>query len=403
MEIKYKDTKLWLKELTVTIEPERVKKKIEDVSASHSHKASVPGFRKGKIPRPILQRRYGATFESLALDELFDEVYKEMIKNNGFKPITQAKVTDYTLADDKTLKFDISFEIIPEFELKNYVGIKVKKQEPTGFDEEFDRRVKALQERCATFTTLDRSAENNDFILSDYEIYENDRLTAKKQTGVMIQVGSDKNRPEINQILLGAKAGEEKTVTITFPADYPDKDFTNRTLLYKFFVRDIKERHLPEIGDTLATDLGFRDLNELRTQINEDILQDRVKVVEEDLKNQVYRYLISEHKFEPPASIVEMTYRDILTEYNLKDSEESKTKLMSNAEERAKFDIIISRIAEKESITPKSDDIDKELEKFGSAGIEKEKLDMLRTSPILFSRIQKNMTVDWLLEKAEIS
>jgi trigger factor len=403
MDIKFKEGKSWLKQIEIVIEPETVKKKIETITASYAHKTQIPGFRKGMAPKPILQKRYGATFEAMAVDEIIDESYKEIIETNKLHPITQAKVNDYVLSDDKTLKFELSFEIVPDFELKNYAGIKVKKQEPTGFDEEFDKRVKNLQERCATFTTLNRPAENNDYILSDYEIFENDKPAGKKQTGIMIQVGSDKNMPEVNQVLLGAKSGDEKTATITFKPDYPEASLANRTVNYKFLVRDVKERNLPEIDDHFASDLGFKDLNELRTQINEEIIQDRAKIIDEDLKNQIYHYLIKEHTFEPPNAFIEQSYHELLSEFNINDSTETKQKLMSHAQERAKFDIIVNRIAEKENIIPTPEQINQELQKFIAAGVKPEQVEPLRSNPNFIGRIMKNMVIDWLLQKAEIS
>lgn len=403
MEIKFKDSKSWLKEIEITIEPERVVKKIEQVTSSYAHKTQIPGFRKGMAPKPILQKRYGATFEAMAIDEIIDEVYKEIVTDNNLQPITQAKVDDYVLSDDKTLKFELSFEVIPDFELKNYVGIKIKRQEPTGFDEEFDKRVKLLQEKCATYTALNHPAENNDFILADYDILENDKPVGKKQTGIMIQVGSNKNMPEINQILVGAQSGDEKSATIAFKPDYPEPSLANRTLTYRFLIRDVKERKLPEIDDTFAVDLGFKDLNELRTQINDEIMHDRAKIIDEDLKNQIYRYLTKEHDFEPPKAFQEQTYHEILNEFNITDSEEAKQKLANHALERAKFDIIINRIAEKESIMPKPEDINKELQKFIDAGVKPEQVEMLRTNSGFIGRLLKNMVIDWLLNKAEIT
>jgi trigger factor len=403
MEINIKEPKSWLKEIEVTIEPERVKEKIAKITASYAYKAQIPGFRQGRIPNPVLQRRYGATFESMALDEIFDEVYKEIIKEKNFTPITQAKINDYTLSDDKSLKFEITFEVMPEFELKNYTGIKIKKQEPTGFNEEFDKRIKSLQERCATFTTLNRPVENNDFVLVDYEIFENDKPAAKKQNGIMIQVGSEKNHDEINKALIGAKAGEEKAIPITFDKDYPDKEFANRTITYKFAIRDVKERKLPEVNDTLATDLGFKDLSELKNQINEEILQNRAKVVDEDMKNQIYKYLTAEHKFEVPDSIIEQTYQEMLNELNIKDSPEVKERLGKFTQERAIFDLVLAKIGEKENIKSTPEQLDNELQKYIAAGIEKEKVELLRNNPMFIARLQKEKTIDWLLEKAEIN
>ncbi|MEO0074860.1 MAG: trigger factor [candidate division WOR-3 bacterium] len=403
MEIKFKETKPYLKEIEVTIEPQTVIQKIEQVTSSYAQKAQIPGFRKGMAPRPILQKRYGATFEAMAIDELIEESYKEIIEKHSLEPISQAKVNDYQISDDKTLKFDLSFEVIPDFELKNYLGIKIKKLEPTGFDEEFDKRIKALQERCATFSTLNRPAQNGDYVLVDYDIYENEQSVSKKQTGVMIEVGGEKNMPEINQALLNGQAGEQKSATITFPADYPEKTLANRTLTYKFYIRDVKEKKLPEIDDNFAIDLGFKDLSELRNQINEEILQDRAQIINEDMKNQIYKYLIREHDFEVPPSYVEQTYQELLNEFNIQDDTKAKEKLYPFAIERAKFNIIINRIARKEGIMPTEKDIEQELQKYLNAGLKQDQLEMLSKSPVFLGRLIQNKTLDWLIERADIS
>ncbi|MCX7784740.1 MAG: trigger factor [candidate division WOR-3 bacterium] len=403
MEIKIKEPKSWQREIEVTVESERVKKKIEDVTASYAQKVQIAGFRKGKVPRPILQKRYGTSFEAIAIDELFDEIYKEIINAHDLKPITQAKISDYLLSDDKTLKFDLSFEVIPNFEMKNYIGLKLKKQEPVGFDQEFERRIKTIQEKCATFITANRPAEIGDFILVDYEIYENETLVAKKQSGIMLQLGSERNHPNINQALLGCAAGEEKSVNLIFGTDHPEEILRGKTLTYKFYIRDIKIRQLPEIDDKLASNLGFKDLDDMRAQINEEILQERTRIIEEDLKNQIYRYLVADYDFEPPQSLVDYAYQDILSQYHLPDNEENRSKLLPLAIDKAKFDIILSRIAEKENITVTPEEIENEVQKYAQMGVSEEQLKNLRFSSKFISAIQQEKTLDFLLQKAEIS
>lgn len=403
MEIKIKSPKSWQREIEVTVEPERVKKKIEDVTASYAGNVQIAGFRKGKVPRPILQKRYGATFEAIAIDELFDEIYKEIIQDHNLKPITQAKISDYLLSDDKTLKFDLSFEVIPDFELKNYLGLKLKKLEPVGFDAEFERRLKGLQERCATFISANRPAETGDFILVDYEIYENDTPVGKKQLGNMLHLGSENNHPNINQALIGVNAGEEKSVTITFAQDYPETVLRGKTLNYKFYIRDVKIRQLPELDDKLAVSLGFNDLDDMRRQINEEILQERTLLIEDDLKNQIYRHLAADYDFEPPQSLVNYAYQDILNRYRVPDNEENRNQLLPLAIDKAKFDLILIRIAEKENITVTPKEIENEIKKYASLGIEEDKLQNLRTNPKFISQIQQDKVLQYLLEKAEIS
>ncbi|MCS7258791.1 MAG: trigger factor [candidate division WOR-3 bacterium] len=403
MDIKFKETKPWLKEIEITVEPERVIKKIEEVTSSYAKTASIPGFRPGKVPRPILQRRFGATFEAMALEDLFDEIYNDIVKTYNLKPITQGKIIDYNLADDKTLKFVLSFEVIPEFELKEYRGIKVKKPELDCFDNEFERRIKYLQEKCATYRSLQRPAQNGDFILLDYEITENGKTVGEKQNGVLIELGSDKNLSEINNALIGVVANSEKQVTVTFPENYPDSSLANRTVDIKFYIRDIKERILPEIDDKFAQDLGFKDLADLRIYVNEEIKRDREAMIDEELKNQIYRYLVDIHDFEVPQSYLESAFQEIFSEYRIKDSKEAREKLFKHAQDRAKFEIIINRIAQKENLLPTEEEINQEINNLVQLGFDQSKASMLKSNPVFIMRLIRKKTLNWLVENAQIT
>jgi trigger factor len=403
LEVKVIEPESWLRELDILVDPERVKKKISELTETYAKRAEIPGFRKGKAPKPVLEKRYGSALEAAALEQLIDEVYKETIEAKQLKPLTAAKVTDYTLSEDKQLTFKISFEIIPDFELKEYKNLKLKRQEPTGFDEEFERRLKSLQDRCATFSPLNRPAENNDFILCDYGIYEGDVIIGKLAQNVLIQIGDEMNLKELNEGLLGVKAGDSKEITITFQADNPDKSLAGKTRTYKFTIRDIKQKNLPELNDGFAQDLGFKDLAELRQQLNEEILSDRAKLVESDLFNQIYNYLIAEHNFEPPASLVNDSYNSILKEHKLQDSKETKEKLTPIAKNQAKFSIIISRIAKQENIEPTHEEIDAKIQEYASQlKTEPDKLEHLHDNAVFLYELIKEKTMDWLLKNAKI-
>lgn len=403
MEIKVLEPESWLRELDILVEPERVKNKISELTETYAKRAEVPGFRKGKAPKPVLEKRYGSALEAAALEQLIDEVYKETIEEKQIKPLTTPKVTDYNLSEDKQLSFKISFEIIPDFELKEYKNLKLKRQEPTGFDEEFERRLKLLQDRCATFNPLNRPSENGDFILCDYGIYEGDVIIGKLAQNVLIQIGDEMNLKELNEGLLGVKAGDAREITITFQADNPDKLLAGKTRTYKFTVRDIKQKNLPELNDGFAQDLGFKDLAELRQQLNEEILSDRDKLVESDLFNQIYNYLIAEHSFEPPASLVNDSYESILKEHKLQDSKETKEKLTPIAKNQAKFSIIISRIAKQENIEPTHEEIDAKIQEYASQlKTEPDKLEHLHDNAVFLYELIKEKTMDWIYKNAKI-
>lgn len=361
MEVRVKEPKEWLREVEVVVEPQEVKKKISEITDLYSSKVKLPGFREGKAPKVLIEKRYGEALEATATKELIETTYQEIIEKKNIKPLTQAKVTTLNLNEDKELSFTLSFEVVPEFELHEYKAIRVVKPKPQGFDAEFEKRLRELQIRCATYLPLDRPAQYGDFLFVDYGIYEGDKLLSKKHIGVIIQLGDENNDKRINDGLFGVKAGETREVVITYPQDYSDKNLAGKSRIHRFEVRGVKERHLPELNDNFATDLGFKDLEDLRQSINAAILDDWENEIKQGMKNQIYDYLLRVHQFEPPSSLVELAYREILAENNWQDTEELQKKLYDICVSRAKLNIILSRIAEQEGIKIEPSEVEQEL------------------------------------------
>ena len=357
MEKTVRSPKEWLREIDVTIEPDKLKMKLEDFLAEYKEKALIPGFRRGKVPRHVLERRIGGQLETAASEELVEEATLEVLTDDTLNPVTRPRFTNLEIAPDKTIRFQLSFEVIPEFQLKDYVGLALKKEEPTGFDAEFERRLQELREKCATFKPISRPTETHDFLVVDQRTYLGETETGKPRTNVMMELGDPMNSAEINDALIGAGPGEERTATTTFPADHADKNLAGKTLTYKFVVRDVKERILPEVNEEFATDLGFESLDKLRIEINEAILADRHRLTQNGLKNQAFDFLTAEHQFEPPESWVESSLERLRTQYNLPEDNATRDKLMPVAQKWAKFDCVVARIATKENITVSEEEL----------------------------------------------
>jgi trigger factor len=349
--------KEWLREIDVTIEPDKLKMKLEDFLAEYKEKALIPGFRRGRVPRHVLERRIGGQLETAASEELVEEATLEVLTDDTLNPVTRPRFTNLEIAPDKTIRFQLSFEVIPEFQLKDYVGLALKKEEPTGFDAEFERRLQELREKCATFKPISRPTETHDFLVVDQRTYLGETETGKPRTNVMMELGDPMNSAEINDALIGAGPGEERTATTTFPADHADKNLAGKTLTCKFVVRDVKERILPEVNEEFATDLGFESLDKLRIEINEAILADRHRLTQNGLKNQAFDFLTAEHQFEPPESWVESSLERLRTQYNLPEDNATRDKLMPVAQKWAKFDCVVARIATKENITVSEEEL----------------------------------------------
>ncbi len=386
MEKTVRSPKEWLREIDVTIEPDKLTAKIEESFLDLQPKAVVPGFRVGHVPRAVLERRIGSQLESAAAEELVEDAIREVLTDDSIKPITQPKFTDLEIAPDKTIKFQLSYEVIPEFQLKDYVALALKQEEPTGFEAEFERRLQELREKCATFKPVSRAAQEHDFVVVDYKTFVGETETGKPRTNVMMELGDTMNSAEVNTALVGTRPGDERTAATTFPADHTDKNLAGKTLTYKLAVRDVKERIMPEVNEEFATDLGFESMDKLRIEINESILADRHRLAQNGLKNQAFDFLTVEHQFEPPESWVESSLDRLRTQYNLPEDDATRQKLMPVAQKWAKFDCIVARIAEKEGITV----TDEELKEQAQEVAEESKRPVEEVESMLGSAIYKN-------------
>ncbi|MEO0004643.1 MAG: trigger factor [candidate division WOR-3 bacterium] len=403
MEIAVKSPKDWLREFEVEIEPERLKAKMEALLDEYKDKAQVPGFRRGRVPKSILERRLGGALESAAVEELIEEVLDEALEKNGVKPASKVKIEDLDVAPDKTVRFRAAIEVVPEFELKPYTGLELKRLSPTGFDEEFEKRLKALQERCALYKPVTRPAQNGDFVVVDYVLHEGEKVVSGPKKNVTLQVGAEGNHPQINEALLNVKPGDERSAAITFPPDHPDKSLAGRTINYSITVRAVRERILPEINEEFAQDLGYENLDALRKAINEEILTERDEEIQDDLRRQVIEHLTKSYDFEPPQSWIEAHLKRLLTEFNLPDSAETREKLLPVATKSARFDCIALRIAQKENITVTDDEIENQIQELArTSGRRPEEIaPLLDNSSYRFHTLQKKV-LQLIIDKAEI-
>jgi trigger factor len=403
LQITVTEPKSWLRELEVEIEPERVKQKLNEAIDQLLKEALVPGFRKGHVPRSLIERRFGNEVEAQTAKNLIGEAYEEAVREKNLRPIETGEISDYELTPEKALKFKITLQILPDFELKDYTGIPVKKSEPTGFDAEFDRRLNDLREKLATYTPVSRPSQTGDYLSADYTATDHEGAVIDKKTNVMFEVGDSQNFKELNEAMVGLNPGDEKELVVNMPEDYSDKKYAGKSLRYHIGVRSVKVKSLPEIDEDFAMNLGHENLDQLRVVLNEEILADRKKAVEADLLNQIYQYLVHNHEFEAPPTLVDEALEQMIATNRLEATEEVKTKLRPAAAIRARFQIIIARIAQQEKIEVSDEERDKVIEEYlAESNADKEIADQLRKREGFRYRLLEDKVMHFLLEKAKV-
>ncbi len=380
----------YLKEANIIIEKEIVEKKIDEILEFYKDKIAIPGFRIGKAPKEIIYKKFKKGIDELVIERLVNETYEKLIKENEWQPVGEIKISEYELTPEKELKFTLLLEVIPDFSLKEYKGIPIKKLEITGFDKKFEEKVKALQEKCATYTELDRPAKEGDFLLIDYSLLDENNNLIEKKENLLVKIGDEKNHPEINKNLMGVEREKEILIKVD-------------NYQYKIFVRSIREQHLPEVNEKFAQELGFENLKALKEEIENEINEERERIIEENNKKEVIEYLLNNHDFQPPPSLVKENFQSFLNNLNIREEElkeDLKEKILKESEKRAKLICLLLKIAKKENIEVSEEEIEERLKQLGD--LEEEKIDLLKKSDHLKRTILEEKVLKFLVENAKI-
>lgn len=398
MDLTVTERKEYLKELSVTIEPTEMHKKIEELLNEYKDKITIDGFRKGKVPPPIILRKLGKELESLAAQEIVEETVEKVVREKNFHLIAEPKITDFEITPEKSLRFTALLEVLPEFPLKEYKGIPLINPEITGFEEEFERRVRFLQEKSATYHSTDEPAENGDILFLDYKIFLGEEKL-EEVSAYRFRLGEEKNFPELNEHLRGIKRGERKEVLVKIPESFPEEKVAGREVRFEILVRDVKKEELPNLDEEFAKNLGYNSLAELGEEIKGLILEEWEERRLALLKKEIEKYLLNNYDFAVPDSLIEREIDLLLIENKLKDQKETREKLLPLAKNRAKLWIILSRIAEKENLLPTKEEIENYLNQLSLTEEEKEKL---VHSQFLKERILMDKVLNFLLKEAKI-
>ncbi len=356
--------------LKIEVDKSKVNNELENVYNDLSYKVKIPGFRKGKIPKNILDLHLGKEYAYQKTAEmLIPDSYVEAVKKVSIEPIDQPKINIIQVEEDKSLIFEATVQVKPEVKVGSLEKIKIHKEDLEITDKDVVNELKRIQEGQAVLKVVkDREAKEGDFLIIDAEAYANGQLIkeskVEKQT---LQLGNSAV-PELDRQLLGCKAGEEKEIKVLVPKDAKDKKIAGKEIIYKIKVFEIKEKELPELNNDFAKTAGdFKNLNDLKKDIKKELTR-RIEIIN---KNNFERKLL-----EKVAEVCEVNVPEVLIEretnymieslendlkarklslqdyYKSINSDENKVKKEYRivAEKRVKQELIIDKIAREEDI-----------------------------------------------------
>ncbi len=381
---------------------EEVEKRVAQAARELGRSMRVPGFRAGKAPAPVVIKRIGR-------DAVLDEAVRDSIATWYSAAIDAAAIVpvgepDLDMGDlprqGEPLKFSIEIGVRPKATLGEYKGLEVGKREPTVPDDAVDEEIQRLRERSGRLETVERAAESGDFVVMDFVgTLEGERFPGGEGRDQMIELGSGRLVPGFEDQLQGAVAGEERTVSVTFPDDYGAPELAGQEAAFAVTIKEVKAKELPPLDDDLATEAGFDTLDELRDDVRSRLREADEERIAAEFRETTLDAAVANATVEIPDTLLEARSRELWEQmlHSLahqgisretylqlagREEEEIIEQGKSDAELQLKREAVLAAVVEAEAIEASDEDVMEAIERAAPAErtSPKKLLDRMRSS-----------------------
>ncbi|HGZ4812326.1 TPA: trigger factor [Staphylococcus aureus] len=371
--------------LTVTVPAEKVNKALDQAFKKVVKQINVPGFRKGKVPRPIFEQRFGveALYQD-AIDILLPDAYGEAIDETDIKPVAQPEVSVTQIEKGKDFIFEATVTVEPEVKLGDYKGLEIEKQETELSDDELQEAIDhSLGHLAEMVVKEDGVVENGDTVNIDFSgSVDGEEFEGGQAEGYDLEIGSGSFIPGFEEQLEGMKVDEEKDVVVTFPEEYHAEELAGKEPTFKTKVNEIKFKEVPELTDEIANELDAEanTVDEYKENLRKRLAEQKATDAENVEKEEAITKATDNTTIDIPEAMVnteldrmvsEFAQRiqqqglDLQTYFQISGQDETQLReqMKDDAEQRVKTNLTLTAIAEAEKIEATDEDIDKELEK----------------------------------------
>ena len=403
--------------LTITVPAEKVEEAIEKAYQKQKSKISIPGFRKGKVPRKMVEKMYGAgVFYEDAANDMIPTAYEEAAKESKLDIVSQPKIEVTQMEAGKEFIFTAEVAVKPEVELGEYKGLEVPKTDITVSDDEVMAEIDKEREQNSRIVAVeDRAVEDGDMTVIDFEGFvDGEAFEGGKGTDYPLTIGSHSFIDTFEDQLIGKNIGEEVTVNVTFPNEYHAEALQGKPAMFKVTVKEIKKKELPELDNDFVEDVSeFSTVDEYKASIKTKLEIKKVESAKNAKEDAVIEKLIEGAKMELPDAMVDSQVRQMAEDFARRISAQgisieqyfqytglTADKLLEQmkpqAVKRIQSRLVLEAVAEKENFEVTEDDLNKEIEDMATAY----SLDVVMLKELLTDADKENMKKDVQVKKA---
>ena len=401
-------------ELEVEVDGEAFQNAINNVFRRKGKNINVPGFRKGKAPRSIVEKLYGKEiFYEDAMQELYPEALSEAAKEAGIIIINDKIDLDVTEVGDNGFTFKAVVTVKPTIDINNYFGIEVKAKSTEVTDEIIDKEIETVRERNSRLVTVeDRAAQDGDIAVIDFEGFvDGVAFEGGKAESYNLKIGSGSFIPGFEEQIIGHSTNDEFTINVTFPEEYQVDELKGKDAEFKIVLHEIKERQLPDFDEDFVKDVSEKEtIEEYKEELKSELAERLKTESENDVENQLSDKLIELIEGEIPQAMYKNEADEMLREFDMRLRQQGMDintymqytgmniaslteSYMPQAEKRIKLRLALEKIVEKESVTVSDEDIENEYSRLADLY----KMEVDKVKDVIAS---DNLSQDLAVEKA---
>ena len=403
--------------LTITVSAEQLEKAIQSAYNKNKGKIQIPGFRKGKAPRKMIEQMYGkGVFYEDAANELIEEEYPKAVTECGEEVVSSPKIDVEQLEAGKDFIFTAEVALKPPVKLGKYKGVEAPKMDLEVSDEEVDAEIdKQRNTNARTVDVTDRAVKDGDIVTLDFEGFvDGTAFQGGKGTDYPLTIGSGAFIPGFEEQLVGFEIGKEGDVNVKFPEDYQAEDLAGKDATFKCTVKAIKAKELPELNDEFASDVSdFDTLKEYREDVKNKLVEKKTNEEKAKREDLVVKAVIEDSEMELPEAMVETQQRQIVNDfaqrlqmqgmnmdqylqYTGNTVDKMLEQVKPQAIERIQARLVLEEVAKKENITVSDEDFEEELKKMA----EQYRMELDKLKELMSESEQKTMRSDLAVQKA---
>ncbi|MFS8569559.1 MAG: trigger factor [Thermaerobacter sp.] len=413
--------------LTVEVPAAMVEEALERAFRRLSRNILIPGFRRGRAPRALVERRIGRqALLDEALDDLLPEAYAQAVRETGIEPIDRPTVTDIHYEEGQPLSFKAQVEVKPEVTLGDYRSIRVERPQVQVDEADVNNLLERLREAQAQLVPVDdeaEAAEGHVAVIDFKGTVDGQPFPGGEGQDYMVEIGAGRLVEGFEQQLIGMRVGQERDIDVTFPEDHPEAGLAGKAARFHVTLKELKRKELPALDDEFARSVGeFQTLEELRADVEKNLRRRAEEDAQEQVRQEVIRQVVEQAQVDLPAVLVERRLDQLVEDFRRRVEaqgmkwedylrrqgetvDDLRREFRPRAEREVKADLVLDAVARRENITAGDDDLNAEAVRLAEAyGQPVEEMRRLMSRPDVRAEVEASLrvrkTIDYLVELA---